>query len=480
MVLACLPLLAQVQVLPREVTLEPGQTCAFEARLAAVPMIQAGAPDGVLWRWSVEGGGGDVAAGSFTAHPAAQARRVRVRATLAACPDQWGEAAVTVLPTAAPTALIGQVLGPDWVTPYTASLPFIDVAMARRFPVPHEGAVEERRLQAWIPPVEVGYGLPLRLAWTACPGAEATLLSHWLDCEPVQRDVTGQDEIILTLRSWPENFQVESLQRRPGGGWISTLERGEIRMRGLVPLLGNPLAGPGLADGRGLSARFREPHGMLVPSPRRILVADAQGHVLRTVEASGQVVTLCGDADRPGHRDTPPAGGCLRWLASRLLGHDTTVRFNRPTFLADDPGWARPGRVLVADSGNHAIRAVQLDGTTSTLAGGPGEPGHRDGPGAMARFRHPLGLATYPLSRTLYVADQGNAVIRSLVQEGGVATVATVAGEPGRPGDLDGPVGTARFTDLKGLALMPRWRTWPSPKCNGRSSALLRTIWSGA
>lgn len=461
MLLAGVPVLAQVQVRPREVTLAPGQTCAFEARLAAAPMDRAGERDGLQWRWTVEGGGGDVADGWFIAHPAVQSRRVRVRATLAACPDLWEEAVVTVLAAEVPVGLVGllgQVLGPDWVTPYTESLPFVDVATGRRFP--HAGAVDAWPFRPGLPPVEVGYGLPLRLAWTAAPpGAEATLLSCWLDCELARRDVTGLDAITLTLRAWPEDFQVESLQRRPEGGWISTIQRGEIQLRGLVPVVGNPLVQPALADGRGLSARFREPYGMLVLGPGRILVADAGGHVLRTVDGEGRVVTLCGDPDRPGCRDTPDPGGCLRRLGSRLFGQEATVRFNRPTFLASDDCWGRPGRALVADSGNHAIRAVQQDGTTSTLAGGPGEPGHLDGQGTAARFRRPLGLAMHAASRILYVADQGNAVIRSLAQDG---TVATVAGEPGRPGDQDGPAGAARFTDVKGLALASRWRGRPT------------------
>jgi hypothetical protein len=47
----------------------------------------------------------------------------------------------------------------------------------------------------------------------------------------------------------------------------------------------------------------------------------------------------------------------------------------------------------VADTGNHVIRKIDLDGTVSTLAGKPGEPGDTNGTGGEARFNGPLSLA---------------------------------------------------------------------------------------
>jgi DNA-binding beta-propeller fold protein YncE len=86
----------------------------------------------------------------------------------------------------------------------------------------------------------------------------------------------------------------------------------------------------------------------------------------------------------------------------------------------------------------------------TTLAGAPGERGHRDSADArLARFDDPQGLAV-AADGTIYVADRGNHVIRKLPPEGGASTL---AGMPGQPGSQDGRPTEARFRDLKGLAI---------------------------
>jgi hypothetical protein len=108
---------------------------------------------------------------------------------------------------------------------------------------------------------------------------------------------------------------------------------------------------------------------------------------------------------------------------------------------------------LVSDSGNQVIRILQSDQkTVTTLAGIPGEAGHRDAEQArMALFNDPQGLAE-DRDGNLYVADRGNRVIRQISPWGWVRTL---AGSPGETGSVDGAGAAARFTDLKGLALDP-------------------------
>ena len=65
------------------------------------------------------------------------------------------------------------------------------------------------------------------------------------------------------------------------------------------------------------------------------------------------------------------------------------ARFNKPIRLAPYADDA----VVVADIFNHAIRVVKRDGSVTTLAGGPEEKGHRDGPAEQARFASPHGVA---------------------------------------------------------------------------------------
>ncbi len=87
------------------------------------------------------------------------------------------------------------------------------------------------------------------------------------------------------------------------------------------------------------------------------------------------------------------------------------------------------GRLFIADTGHHRILEVQLAG--NGLVGeivrvfGSGQPGLRDGPPTQAMFRGPRGLALIRASHTLYVADTENHAIRAIdLDEGQVRTVA--------------------------------------------------------
>ncbi len=122
-------------------------------------------------------------------------------------------------------------------------------------------------------------------------------------------------------------------------------------------------------------------------------------------------------------------------------GTGRQARFDRPSGLLSLPS----GELLVADSGNHAIRQVAADGTTTTLAGN-GESGWQDGNGAQARFRKPSALAMAADGRVL-VADQDNHRIRLLSVDGQVTTLAG----SGFTGSSDGPALEARFAFPAGV-----------------------------
>jgi sugar lactone lactonase YvrE len=107
---------------------------------------------------------------------------------------------------------------------------------------------------------------------------------------------------------------------------------------------------------------------------------------------------------------------------------------------------------LVADTGNHTIRRIDITtGVVTTSAGSAGTPGSADGTGAAARFSYPRGVAISADGSTALVADFSNNVIRAITLASGVVT--TLAGTPGSSGSSDG-VGTgARFTYPAGIAL---------------------------
>ena len=104
------------------------------------------------------------------------------------------------------------------------------------------------------------------------------------------------------------------------------------------------------------------------------------------------------------------------------------------------------GWIFVADTHNHAVRVIIGD-RVYTMAGGF-DAGLEDGAGQEARFRYPSAVAACP-DGNIYVADTGNHVIRRIDPVGNVTTVAGVAGEYGYG---NGPLETALFDSPMGLA----------------------------
>ena len=240
----------------------------------------------------------------------------------------------------------------------------------------------------------------------------------------------------------------ESLARGSEAGvWLSHTHAFWVCVEGLFPFAGVPGAS-GCADDYGLAARFREPVGLAMlggglHDPARFVVADAGSHRVRKLACCGTAVGGWGRDQEPGHRDGGPE----------------EARFRGPTFLAvnrwfKEPGpWQYSGEFLVSDTGNHVIRRVDAQGVVTTLAGTPGQAGWSDADQPRAaRFHDPQGLVM-DAEGEVWVADQGNHVLRRIAREGGVTTF---AGLPGVPGDEDGTGPGARFRHLTGLALSLR------------------------
>lgn len=117
------------------------------------------------------------------------------------------------------------------------------------------------------------------------------------------------------------------------------------------------------------------------------------------------------------------------------------ARFNKPIRLAP----FGPGRVLVADINNHAVRVVGTDGMVVTLAGGPDKQGHLDGPADIARFNSPHGVAV-STEGVIMVAGASSHTVRLLTPDPNSAyLVSTLAGMAGQSGYRDGPASQALF-----------------------------------
>ncbi len=157
-----------------------------------------------------------------------------------------------------------------------------------------------------------------------------------------------------------------------------------------------------------------------------------------------------GAASQPAGDDVhaPPPGGFVVGTGTAGFSDDPP-QFSKPIRLAA----YGPGRVVVADIGNHALRAVSKDGTVTTLVGGPDKAGHQDGPAVAAKLNSPHGVAVNK-DGSIVVAEASNHTLRLLTpDEQAGFVVSTLAGVPGQSGFADGPAATAQFASPHGILL---------------------------
>ncbi len=192
-------------------------------------------------------------------------------------------------------------------------------------------------------------------------------------------------------------------------------------------LAGKPGTG-GASDGTGPVARFQSPQGVAVDQSGAVYVADTGNHIIRKVTSDGTATTLAGSAGNPGSDD----------------GTGVDARFRSPFAVAVSPG----GDVFVADTENHTLRKITLNGTVSTLAGA-WSIGSGDGLGGAAGFNQPRGLAVSSTGM-IYVSDSENRIIRKVTPDGAVSTI---GGSVGIAANVDGTATSARFEDPRGIAL---------------------------
>jgi len=184
-------------------------------------------------------------------------------------------------------------------------------------------------------------------------------------------------------------------------------------------------------DGPATLAVLNTPQGVAVDGAGNIYVADYGNHRVRKIDTTGTINTIGGNGKLQFSGDNGPATSA---------GMD-------PFDIALDSA----GDVLVVDQVNNRIRKIAPDTTITTVAG-TGLAGYSGdgGPAEGALLNKPSGIAL-DRSGNMYIADEGNAVVRR-VTAGGLIT--TIAGN-GKftPSTGDGGPATAAQLDPLGIAL---------------------------
>jgi sugar lactone lactonase YvrE len=176
-----------------------------------------------------------------------------------------------------------------------------------------------------------------------------------------------------------------------------------IDYSGLSPtleLLAGSIGGAGSLDGTASEASFL-PVDVAVDASGTAYVVDG-ADVIRRIALDGMVSTLAGVRAYE-----------ICWYDCLVDGAGPEARFYDPAGVAVGPD----GMLYVTDSSNRAIRRVDLQGETTTIAGGTS--GTNDGTGASAQFLHP-GHVAVDAGGNLHVIDSRR--IRKVTPQGVVTT----------------------------------------------------------
>lgn len=181
----------------------------------------------------------------------------------------------------------------------------------------------------------------------------------------------------------------------------------------ITTIAGTGASGYGGDNGPAVDADLMIPVGIAAHPDGRILFTDMGNDRVRAIDPDGMITTIAGTGDKGFFGDDGPA---------------THAGLDFPRGLAVDSD----GRILIADTGNNRIRAIDTDGTITTIAGGGQEGSSGDDESALeAQLALPSGVAVRS-DGTIVIADTGNQRIRAIAPDG---TITTVAG-PGQPGEV--------------------------------------------
>lgn len=158
-------------------------------------------------------------------------------------------------------------------------------------------------------------------------------------------------------------------------------------------------------NGPAVSAAISEPTGVAIDPGGNVYFTDFFNNRIRKVTAAtGVIATIAGNGKFQFSGDNGPA------LSAGLDPFDVAVDGRSNIFIAD--------RV------NNRVRKISSDGMISTFAG-TGAAGYSGdgGPALAATLNFPTGIAL-DIAGNLYIADNGNSVVRRVTASGLITTIA--------------------------------------------------------
>lgn len=229
------------------------------------------------------------------------------------------------------------------------------------------------------------------------------------------------------------------------GDAVIVADTGNHRIRRIAPASAgrtvSTLAGSSAGFADGATAAFSEPVDVARDFDGAVLVADRGNHRLRRVVGDGvdvgTVSTLIGDGV-VGANDGPVAAARLAYPSAVAVG--------------------APGAIFVAE--RYTVRRLS-SGFVVTVVGG--KPGFADGVGSKAQFDEITGLIVRG-DAGLVLADSGNHALRDVSP---AFAVTTIAGD-NVPGWVDGFAGSARFWGPRDISLGGGGRVWVADRDNHR------------
>ena len=259
------------------------------------------------------------------------------------------------------------------------------------------------------------------------------------------------------LESLFENPAFLALDQARGNLYVS--DGSNHRIRRVEP--GSPgqvttLAGTdqsGSGDGSLDQAAFNNPQGVALDNRGNLWVADSDNHTIRRINlVTGMVVTVAGQAGSAGFTDgTGEAARFSSPSGIALERESVAEQLDREAKGEPPPAVA----VIVADTGNGALRRVKENGEVETIGAlAQGTSGKKD-PVNLVRssvvFNSPTGVALDPFGN-IYITEPASGQVRTILPSGDVVA-AVQAGTFVEPrGVVIAESGKAIVTDINASA----------------------------